>query len=61
MENILQMFDTYPLEYKVWDFFAPFVFLISFIFLAVVAYNLSRKIKLKKPVIQKKEKVRIDL
>ena len=60
MEKILLLFDTYSLEYKIWDFLIPFFFSILFIFLAVITFNLSKKIKLIKPKFPKKEKIRID-
>ncbi len=60
MEKILSLFDTYPLEYKIGEFFAPFIILFSIIFLLAVSLKIIKKVKIIKPKFPKKEKIRID-
>ncbi len=60
MERILNLFDTYPLEYKIGEFFVPFVILFSIVFLLTVSFKILKKVKIIKPEFTKKEKIRID-
>ncbi|WP_456466013.1 hypothetical protein [Persephonella sp.] len=60
MEKILSLFDTYPLEYKLGEFFVPFTAGVLILLLVITTFNALKKIKTLKPKFPKKEKVRID-